>query len=82
MAWFVVRPSLGTLCMYALRRRTQDAERATSSRFLSRCCFISYKVLLTTYSVFWTVYWPVEDNVDNAYLFVTYWTFYTTAICE
>lgn len=64
------------------RHNSQDAVRATSSRFLSRCCFISYKMFLTTYFVFWTIYWPTEDNVDDAYLYVTYWTFYITAICE
>ena len=72
--------SSGAICITP--RHTQDPVRATSSRFLSRCCFISYKVLLTTYFVFWTIYWPTEDNVDDAYLYVTYWTFYITAICE
>lgn len=60
----------------------QDPARATTSRFLSPRGFLCYKILATLYFVFWSVYWPVEEKIDDAHEFVTYWAWYMGTVCE
>eukprot|EP00752_Nemacystus_decipiens_P006381 g5753.t1 len=54
--------------------------RATTSRFLSARSFLCYKLLAAAYFVFWSFFWPVEENIDDAFKFVTYWEWYTATI--
>ena len=61
---------------------SQDPVRATTSRFLSPRAFLCYKLLATVYFVFWSFFWPIEENVDDAHEFVTYWVWYMANICE
>lgn len=70
--------------MLVLWRRplSQDPVRATSSRFISQSGLACYKFILSIYFVFWCFYWPIEENIDDGFKFVTYWTFYVGAFCE
>lgn len=61
---------------------SQNPVRATTSRFLSARSFLCYKLLAAVYFVFWCFFWPVAENIDDAHEFVTYWSWYTAAICE
>lgn len=60
----------------------QNPVRATTSRFLSPRGFLCWKLLATVYTVFWSFFWPVEENIDDAHEFVTYWEWYMATICE
>ncbi|CAM9688725.1 unnamed protein product [Pylaiella littoralis] len=57
-----------------------DPVRATTSRFLSPRSFLCYKILVCVYFVFWSVFWPVGEDVDDAHKFVTYWTWYIATV--
>lgn len=61
---------------------SQNPVRATTSRFLSPRGFLCYKLLATAYFVFWSFFWPVEEKIDDAHEFVTYWEWYIATICE
>ncbi|CAM9172394.1 unnamed protein product [Hapterophycus canaliculatus] len=51
-----------------------------TSRFLSPGGFLCYKILATVYFVFWSVFWPAVEGVDDAHEFVTYWGWYMATI--
>ncbi|CAN0075030.1 unnamed protein product [Scytosiphon promiscuus] len=57
-----------------------DPGRAMASRFLSPASFLCYKFLATVYFVFWSIFWPVGEDVDDAHEFVTYWGWYMATI--
>jgi len=60
----------------------QSPVRATSSRFLSRRGFLLWRILLAAYFLFWSIFWPFVEGVDDAHEFVTYWAWYMATICE
>lgn len=41
-----------------------------------------YKIVLAAYFVFWSVYWPVGEEILNGWRFYTHYTFYVATICE
>lgn len=60
----------------------QDPSLASKSRFLGRWPFNAYKFIMALYAVFWCVYWPVVERINDGFKLVTHWTFYVSAICE
>lgn len=75
-------PCLNLVRIYLLDAGGQDPSLASKSRFLGQQGFKWYKFIVAFYFVFWCLWWPLVEGIDDAYKFATYWTFYTAAMCE
>lgn len=72
---------LSSTAMCSSRICLQALALASTSRFIPQKPFTVYKAVIALYFLFWCVRWPLAD-FDAIFLFVTYWAWYTGALCE
>lgn len=72
---------ISSTALCASRICLQALALASTSRFIPQRPFTLYKGVVALFFLFWCVRWPLAD-FDAIFLFVTYWAWYTGALCE